>query len=301
MEKVTEDLPKIEHTVQSKSYIKINNLSKLEAVPTKTILVREHFWMIKFCRADETDDASLKLDFFLKDGQEATFDWAIIAELSVKVVSKKYSEEKLCANSGPRLFSLGEENSHSVLIQWKDLIRPESGYVIDDACIFEIKLKTSPIQSVSTNEWMKFDIDRECCDRALNAKFMISINNLTESYGICSPKFLLDDTPWRILFWKEKDLQIFILNEGKVSSDYLRLASIYCKLISNNGEDRKLVKKAKFHQSAMEHLVSFMPWNELWKEGFMKNGAFDIEIEIKIKSPDEPATASDYALYVWKV
>lgn len=200
MEQVPEELPKIEHTVQSKSYIKINNLSKLEAFSTKTILVREHFWMIKFCRADETDDASLKFDFFLKDGQEATFDWAIIAELSVKVVSKKYSEEKLCANSGPKLFSDGNVNSHSVLIQWKDLIRPDSGYVIDDACIFKIKLKTSPIQNVSTNEWMKFDIDRKFCDRALNAKFKISVNNLTESYGICSPKFLLYDTPWRILF-----------------------------------------------------------------------------------------------------
>lgn len=125
-------------------------------------------------------------------------------------------------------------------------MKPENGYVINNACAFEFKLRTSQIQDVSKNERMKFVVDsKKCCGRALNAKFHITVDNPRESYGICSPKFMMEDTPWRILFWKEEGLQIYILKDSKVSSDYYRSAKIYYNLKSNRGANKAVIKTAK--------------------------------------------------------
>lgn len=285
MEIVKKELPDVEQSVLSTSYITIRDLSKLKTTYTKPIFVRKHFWTIKFSRADHSDEASLKFDFFLQNGQEKANDWAIIAQLSVKVISKKYCQQKLRADSGPQLFdATGESNSHSIFIQWNDLMEPDSGYVMDDICCFKIKLKAGPIQKWPADEYLKFDVEPTFCRRMMNAKLHMTVNNLSEAYGICSPEFSLDGAPWQIFFWKDKRLHIFILNKATVSTDYFRDATINYKLISNGtAADKKKTEKVKFYQTSMEHHMSFLPWKKLWSLGFVDNGSFEMEIQIKIE------------------
>lgn len=74
MENLSKELSEVKHSREYKSFIiEIDNMNEMKTHYAKPMLVRRHFWLIKFSRADESDGASLKIDFFLKNDQHETY------------------------------------------------------------------------------------------------------------------------------------------------------------------------------------------------------------------------------------
>lgn len=130
----------------------------------------------------------------------------LVATITVKLLSSDENEEKQIF--GPDVFdSKHQECGIDSFILWTDLVKPENGYVINDECKFKIKIKTSPMQDVSTDKWMKLQTLRQCCDGSSYGSYRLIINKLNESFGICSPEIQLSGMTFRVIAVKKNNFK----------------------------------------------------------------------------------------------
>lgn len=266
-------------------YIVINNISELTTFESKMIFVRSQPWFVKLAKIEN----NLCVYLHLLNNDKSN-DWSMVAMISVKIICSKNIGAPHQSVIGPMIFDSDHIGcGNDAFISWNELMEPKHGYVTNDECRFKIKIKAGPILNEPINRWIKFEINRKCCDNSSYANFQLTINKLYESFAICSPKFSLNNMQWRILAIKGNDLQILLWNVNGM--DCMFVTKTKCELKSFSEiivPIRKEVEVSNMIRTPFD--IFSIAWNDLNspEKHFIENGSFKLEIEIKMNHPEEP-------------
>lgn len=282
---------KNENIDEIKFTIKLNDLQNFQLFKSKAFHIRGNPWIIRLERLNAmTAIDSLSVFLHSRIGNIST-DWTIIAYFKVKLLSK--FDEKVCsAEFGPSAFHPQRRNwGRNIFIRWKELMDQENGFIEDDECKIEIKVRASPLQNLKTDEWMKFNSIDKCCDKGSEGIFRLSAMHFNEFTGICSPNFILKDLPWRLSLAKKK-------NKSTIQSDYDLQIKLYttscdttwshrvmmaCKLMSfipNVQPIESDTKHQVFDSKSKCLTIEVIKWNRLID--FIHNNSFILEVILKI-------------------
>lgn len=301
---------KVGHISKTKLYISIDKISELAL---QEVTIPGQAWCITFVKtpnttitkspnqndlnlAEKTEDV-LVVNFYLENDGENSVDWACVALLSVKLLRSTDIEHALHRQIEPFVFDAKNKAcGPKVLIKWNNLFKAEYGYVSNDSCKFEVEIDAGPIQNVSSDQWLKFDIIEKCCDKSTSGKFGLAINNLHESNQVCSPVIHFNNSMWRILVMKDENLTVSLWKVETMPHPTIRPKKFIVVLKSfNQNVDsiKKVTMTTGIHPSPLELFA--MPWKDLVdsQKIFIENGSFNLEIEMKINATEE-STGGDF-------
>lgn len=270
----------------------INNINEFKEFFSKTVYVRGQPWKAQIQKVPCVNGYSVGVYLYSKI-QDTLDNWSILANATITLLSSNISRHPYRKSLCIVPFTSKTLNwGITSFISWDDLMSPQNGYVINGRCEFEFSIRADPLQNEKTDDMMKFEIIKKCCDCSLDAEFRLTINKLDGLLGVCSPKFILGNTPWRISVVKiDHDLCIQLNNTkcDKVTSDPSCWAAMSCRIISSDPEISPIKPKFKsmnFHSPYTSTKSSVIKWNELTdpRKKIMKNGSFVVEIEMLIES-----------------
>lgn len=294
---------KVGHISKTKFYVSIDKISELEL---QEVTIPGQVWSITFVKTsntaivkapklggsnynEKTEDV-LVVNLNLENDGVKSVGWACVASLSVKLL-RSTANEHVVRQMGPFVFDAKNKVcGQKLFIKWNDLLKAENGYVRNDSCKFEIEIDAGPIQNVSSDHWLKFDIIEKCCNKSAIGKFGLTINNLHESNQVCSPEIHFDNTTWRILVMKDDDkLTVSLWKVEIMPHPIIRRKEFITVLKSfdqNFDPIKKVTKTIGIHPSPLE--LFSMPWKDLVdpQKKFIENGSFELEIEMKMNASD---------------
>lgn len=282
------------NVTETKLILSVDKITDLKLFQSKKIYVRGQKWTISFEKTTQKttnviNEDILAVNLNLKT-EDTSNDWAIVAEFSVKFLKLGDSHE---ATLGPFVFdSKNLTWGRKVFITWQDLMDPQNGYVVNDACKFEIEIKCSAIFDVTSNEHIEFRTNQKCCGDSTYGKFRIKVNNLFELFGATSPEIQLNKMTWRILVVKGNDLRILLWNmDSKAGNSWTCETKFKCVLLSFDANTASITKECnrKGAQSSPVDVFS-IPWNDMIDPAkrLLDKGAAVFEIEMKINHPEQP-------------
>lgn len=281
------------NVTKNKLILSVDKITDLKTFESKQIYLRGQKWTISFEKTTQKttkviNENILAVNLNLKT-EDTSNDWATVAAFSVKFLKLGDSYE---ATLGPFVFdSKNLSWGKKAFITWKDLINPQNGYVVDDACKFEIEIKCSPILDAASKEQLDFRTNQKCCGDSTYGKFRIKVNNLCELFSVTSPEIQLNKMTWRILVVKEKDLRVLLWNmSSKEENSWTCETKIKCVLLSGDanipsikkGSNKKGTKHSPFD-------VFSIPWNDVIDPAkrLLDKGSAVFEIEMKIGHPED--------------
>lgn len=175
-------------------------------------------------------------------------------------------------------------------IEWNRMIDPINGYMdpINDTCLFRIIVQATPVLNAHQNEFLTLEeltIDE-------HGKFRMTIHQLHNVIGVCSPTIYFDGSSWRIIIHRSNQrILIAICNTGtnprRLSAEF-QLLSSDPKIQSKTAE----VEDHEFNSVDSFGKRDLITWNEFidHANNFLINDSSFV-IEIKLKAGQvEPST-----------
>lgn len=267
--------------------IRLDNLNEFQEFQSKVFYVSGNPWLIKLRKFR---DECLLIQCFLHPLIADESDtWAIVGKFSVKIIATDYSKDDHERYSEP--FSIHSESRSYLkcIIKWKELMDPENGFIENNSCKIEIKVRASPVQTLSNDKWLKFETIKNCCNNSSEGIFRVTVKHFNDAYGVCSAKIVLRSSSWRLMIHRMEDSLVATLSYFKFNSFHV---TVLFKLIpfDSSIEPFQIENDEKhFSFSQTTHDFIIIPWDKLIKpeNQFMQNKKFVLEIKIIIKSPDE--------------
>lgn len=295
---------KVGHISKTKLYVTIDNISDLVL---QEVTIPGQTWSVTFVKTTKTSTPSkqnsnnvsshlidktndvLVVNLNLEKSDDRSVDWACVASLSVKLL--RSFKSALHRQTGPFVFDAKNHICGQMqLIKWHDLLKVRNGYINNDSCKFQIEIDAGPIQNTSNDQWLKFEIINKCCDNSTTGKFRLTINRLHETNQVCSPKIHFDNTTWRILLQKDKNLTVSLWKVETMPHLIIRPKK-FITILKSFDQKVDSIKKTKkttgIHPSPLE--LFSISWKDLVdpEKKFIENGLFIMDIEMKMILPDE--------------
>lgn len=276
--------------------ISVDDIENMKLFESKQIRLRDQIWTISFTKStkkltNETSEDVLAIDLNLKNDENTSNDWVIVATFSAKTIQAKNFDKSRKQNNEPVVFNSKNMASQQVFITWKDLIDPENGFIDENGCCsFKIKIQSSPMYNVTSDDPVKFEIIKKCCDDGTYGKFRLTVKNLYKNFGATSPEIHLDKMPWRIVVVKQEKLRVLLWNmnvEEKFS--WSSTTKVECSMKSFETDTRPITKHLNKTDPSVSPLEIFsITWNDLINPAkkYLQNGTFVLDIEMKINHPE---------------
>lgn len=285
-----------ENPIKIDLVISVDDIVNLKSFETKQIRLRDQTWTVTFLKSttkltNVTSEDVLAIELNLKTDNTSN-DWATVATISVKTIQAENLDKSRKQKSEPIVFNSKLLTWHQTFVTWKDLIDPENGFIDENgSCSFKIKIKSSPMHNVASDDPVKFEINRKCCSDGSYGKFRLTVKNLHKNFGVTSPEIHLNKMPWRIVVVKEENVRVLLWNmnfEEKLS--WCCSTNVECSINSFDTETDPMTKKLQKNDRSVSPLEIFsITWNDLIKpeKQFLQNGAFVLDIEMKINHPEQ--------------
>lgn len=258
-------------------HIELKNLKNFEQFESKEFFVRGNPWYLIFKKDIDGGKDSLGIHLYsnVKNLSSKSF---IVAVFEATLLPRKLDVEAVCMNTTPNLFS-SKFFGWGSFISWETLVNPENGFVMDDKCKLEIRVKASPL-----NECTKIE-PIDSCDKCLQRKFRMKINDIYEFFGVRLSEIVLDDCSFYVTAFRNKNnLDLKITKKGmKVCS-----VSFLFKLISYDANVKPMmvrVNNRKFIANVFTSIAhTLATWQQLIDPAkkFIQNDSFVIEVDLKI-------------------
>lgn len=270
-------------------HIELTDLKNFKLFNTKEFFVRGNPWYLEFFKYTEHGKDSL--DACLHSNFEHEFNNStIVAEFEMKILSLIPKAKPYCGSVEPSVFSSKKSNWGSSFITWNRLMDPENGFVMDDKCSLQIKIKSTPLMDDSTYDYIKVETIN-FCDDCSQRKFRMTINKFHEFFAVSSPEIVFKDFSFHISAYQLlNNLELCMYKYGINDC----LVSFTFKFISYDAN----IKPIKFEVSeefranvtdTETYYLATATWKQLTNPAkkFIQNNSFVIEVDSKIET-DKP-------------
>lgn len=144
-------------------HIKLKDLKNFKLFKSKEFFVRVNPWFLQIKKEinGEKDSFGIYLHSNVKHLSNKLF---VVAIFEATLLPRKLDVEAVCVKMSPFCFS-SKNSGWGSFISWETLVNPENGFVMEDKCKLEIRVKASPL-----NECTKME-PINSCDNCLQRKF----------------------------------------------------------------------------------------------------------------------------------
>lgn len=257
-------------------------------------------WILRFKKSHFPKNKEAWLSFYLHSAIEnESVDWSINASCTVLLTSKSGQKPVRGYIGSAAYYKNNLKWGKSGFILWKDLIDSKQGYVKDNECKLEIIVKSSKRQDLTKYEHFNFEKIQKCCDECSKGVFRLTVKNIYNTIGICTPEFTINNLIWRLSLGEYEKSN----HSGSQPNNSLRLklhniapkeeqvwscqTTIKCTLTSANRNVESVVVKGdgrEFNEFTHIQGLTLMKWDDLMNRGnkYLKNGSFSLEVNIKV-------------------
>lgn len=268
--------------------IELTDLNNFKDFETHEIFLQGNPWCLAF------RERSLFGNDFLVAFLCSKFNYvsekAIIANSEIKIFSLIPNTEAYCIRTDPSVFSSRIKSARFCpYISWNRLMDPENGFVMDEKCNLQIKIKATPLIDDATDDLFKIETI-DSCDNCLLRKFRMKINKFHNFFAISSPEIVFKDFSFRVMEYR--CVNEFCFRIFKYGLDGCSVSFIFkLKSYDTNIEPMRIdVKNIQFRpgETASE-VYRLATWEQLTDPAkkFIENNSFAIEVDLKVKT-DEP-------------
>lgn len=260
-------------------------------------------WTIVFYKFDSENEKSGLIVFykFLHwKINETLKDIAVVGSFEVEIFSNKFDGKSRVTNIEPKAFEVGLQGYSGGcenIITWDDLIDPENGYLYNNKCRVAVNVNSSPLQIPNDGKWFEFFPVTKFQDCCTKGEFQIKFKNVFEFVDVCTPRFTLKHSPWRLILFRkvttknDKIEDILVIKLCKPSfyfntEDSFKVSMI-CKLVSSDPTIEPFSKIKEYTHSG--HSLDLLSWNELLnpQNKFVENNSFILKIKVEIKDKED--------------
>lgn len=257
-------------------------------------------WMFRLKKTHFHQNNEDWLSFYLHSAIENdTSDWAINASCAVKLESTKFGQKPVRGYIGSAAYHQNHLKwGKSGFISWQQLIDSKKGYVKNNECKLEIIVKSSQRQDLTKDECLKFERVHNC-DNCSKGVFRLTVKNIDNLFGVCTPEFAINNFKWRISLGEydrskisgrrqNKSLRLKLHNVAPAEEqEWSCQTTIKCKLATANPNAESVVLNdsgREFNESTHIHGLTLLKWGDLTDPGkkYLKNGSFALEVKIKV-------------------
>lgn len=273
-----DDLKSIEFTV------KLQNIINAQINESRYCSVRGQCWCISFIKNQNQKLAvELKLRIYYK-----STDWVNVTTISIRLRSTKFNQNVVHETIETFPFNLRIPEKTISLISWNQLIDPKHGYINNDgSCIIDVKIETLDIQDTRCDEFIMLKKIEEFCANCERGQFHLIVNRIGEFDYICSPEFILNSIPFRILIIKRNGK--FRIKLFKLKNE-LCFITMECKLISISSNVFPITVNIEDERFDMEYKsLDIISIDELIerRKYFIENESMTLSFFVEIVKPDE--------------
>lgn len=167
-------------------HIIMANLKNFKILKSQENFVRGNPWFMKFDK--KINGAKDTLDGFLHSNFEHESNKSfMVANCGINLLSWKSDSKLYYVNivfQIPVAFPAKQHfRAKAPFISWNQLMDPENGFVMDDKCSIEIKIKATPLIDVTSGNWVKME-PIDSCDNCSQQKCLLEINKFNQFFGI---------------------------------------------------------------------------------------------------------------------
>lgn len=272
-------------------HIELADMKHFKLFKSKEFFVRGNPWYLVFEKISNGDNdyliVLLRSSFRHKSNKSI-----IIAESEINLLGWKSNSIPICQNLQPKLFTSRTIQWRArPFISWNQLMNPENGYVMDDKCRFEIRIKATPLLDVTTGDCVKIEMINSC-GNCSQQKFRMKINKFHEFTGIGSHEIVFKDLSFHVGAYRSAnklcfDIQKYGFNGCSVS--------LTLKLISNDANIKPIEQKIMEQFGGVDFRCTKLHQLATWKEltdpakKFIENNSFVIEVDLKIETDESKA------------
>lgn len=171
-------------------------------------------------------------------------------------------------------------------IAWKQLINPINGYIVDDHCKFQIRVKATKVLNADNNDLLQFE-DHGENGYGSQRKFRLTITNFQNTVGVCSPNINFDGSAWRVAVSEIAAKIVFTI--CKTGGENSCCLTCKIKLVPSDPKIQPITKEIKdleFPLVGSYDKWELIDWDDLIdprKKFIQDDDSFVIEVELKAK------------------
>lgn len=212
----------------------------------------------------------------------------IVATCDVMLVSPKVNvephEQRIC------LDAYCKDTPRWGLLQFMEWSQLKKGFIVDNSCKFKLTTKAMEYMTAEKDYWLKqgLKFDRMIePEEGSDQKFRLTINEIQNSIGVCSPRINFNDTTWRIAASQiNNKVVVTVCNTGNNSC---KMTSKFELMPSDRSMQSVTKGKKNFNfniNGESYYAIELIDWKELIdpRKKFIRNEtSFVIEVEFKAK------------------